>query len=74
VIDAVLAGIAKAGRHAVVLGSRADQVSPYGGTPNLILNLSTTQYPHELTQPPGAPWRAKYTIWMASFASQGAGV
>jgi len=74
VTDAVLAGIAKAGRHAVVLGSRADQVSPYGGTPNLILNLSTTQYPHELTQPPGAPWRARYTIWMASFGSQGAGV
>jgi hypothetical protein len=72
--DAVLAGIAKAGRHAVVLGSRPDQVRPYGGSPNLILKLSTTQYPHELTQPPGAPWRARYTIWMASFGPQGAGV
>jgi hypothetical protein len=74
VTDAVLAGIAKAGRHAVMLGSRADQLRPYGGTANLILKLSTTQYPHELTQPPGAPWRARYTIWMASFGPQGAGV
>jgi len=74
VIDAVLAGIAKAGRHAVVLGSQPAQVRPFGGSPNLILKLSTTQYPHELTQPPGSPWPARYTIWMASFGPQGAGV
>jgi len=72
--EAVLTGIAKAGRHAVVLGSRPDQLRRYGGSPNLILKLSTTQYPHELTQPPGAPWRARYTIWMASLGPQGAGV
>ena len=74
VIDAVLIGIAKAGRHAVLLGSRSDQVAPFGGSPTPILNLATTQYPHELTQPPGAPWHAKYRIWMASVGSASTGI
>jgi len=38
------------------------------------MNLATTQYPHELTQPPGAPWRARYMIWMASPGAPNAGV
>ena len=74
VTDAVLTGIARAGRRAVVLGSRPDQVGAFGGSPTLIMNLSTTQYPHVLTQPPGAPWRARYVIWMASIGSSGARV
>ena len=73
-IPAVLAGIARAGRHPVLLGSKPAQVGAFGGSPQLVMNLATTQYPHELTQPPGAPWRARYMIWMASPVAPNAGV
>ncbi len=73
-VPAVLAGIARSGRHAVLLGSSPQQVGAFGGSPSLIMNLATTQYPHELTQPPGAPWRARYMIWMASVGTPNAGV
>jgi len=73
-VDAVLSGIAKAGRRPVVLGARSSEVSGYGGTPALIMNLETTQDPHELTQAPGAPWRVRYTIWMAVDDSPAVGI
>jgi len=73
-LPAVLGGIARAGRHPVVLGSKPAQVGAFGGSPLLVMNLATTQYPHELTQPPGAPWRARYMIWMASPGAPNAGV
>ncbi len=74
VIDAVLRGIARAGRRPVVLGARPSQVGAFGGSPMLIVNLATTQYPHELTQPAGAPWRVRYVIWMASVGAPNAGI
>jgi hypothetical protein len=73
-VDAVIAGIVKAGRRPVLLGARSDQVSGYGGTPTLIMNLETTQDPHELTQAPGAPWAARYVIWMAVDDSPAVGI
>ena len=73
-IPAVLAGISRSGRHAVVLGSSPPQVGVFGGSPTLIMKLVTTQYPHELTQPPGAPWLASYRIWMASVGVPNSGV
>jgi hypothetical protein len=30
------------------------------------MNLFTTQESHELTQAAGAPWPARYIIWMAT--------
>jgi hypothetical protein len=74
VVNAVLAGIVRAGRHPVVLGSKPGQVGAFGGSPMLVMNLATTQYPHELTQPPGAPWHARYMIWLASVGSPNAGI
>jgi hypothetical protein len=74
VVEAILGGISRAGRHPVVLGSRPGQVGAFGGSPMLVMNLTTTQSPHELTQPPGAPWRARYVIWLASTGSPNAGV
>ena len=73
-VEAILGGIARAGRHPVVLGSKPGQVGAFGGSPMLVMNLTTTQIPHELTQPPGAPWRARYVIWLASTGSPNAGV
>ena len=74
VVNAVLAGIVRAGRQPVVLGAKPGQVGAFGGSPMLVMNLATTQYPHELTQPPGAPWRARYMIWLASVGSPNAGL
>ena len=74
VVEAILGGIARAGRHPVVLGSKPGQVGAFGGSPMLVMNLVTTQSPHELTQPPGAPWRARYVIWLASTGSPNAGI
>jgi hypothetical protein len=73
-VQTVLAGIARSGRHPVILGSRPAQVAAFGGAPTRVLNLITTQYPHVLTQPPGAPWRARYKVWMATVGAPGAGV
>ncbi len=73
-VQAVLAGIARSGRRPVVLGSTPAQVGAFGSSPTRVMNLDTTQYPHELTQPPGAPRRARYKIWMAMIGSPGTGV
>ena len=73
-VQTALAGIARSGRRAVLLGDSPQQTGAFGGTPTLIMSLVTTQYPHELTQPPGAPWRARYRIWMTSPSAPNAGV
>ena len=46
----------------------------YGGSPLLIMKLVTTQEAHNLTQPAGAPWPARYVIWMAVASSPGVGI
>ena len=64
-LDAVLAAIVRDGRHAVILGARESEVSGFGGSPLEVMKLFTTQESHELTQAAGAPWPARYEIWMA---------
>ncbi len=73
-VDAVLSGIFRAGRRPVVLGARPGEVAGYGGPPQRVLDLRTTQDPHELTRPPGAPWPARYVIWMAAASAPGTGL
>lgn len=63
-IDAVLAGIIKAGRRPVILGARPGEIAGFGGSPTQVMNLVTAQDPHELTQAPGGPLPARYVIWM----------
>lgn len=63
-VDAVLAGIIKAGRRPVILGARPGEIAGFGGSPTQVMNLVTTQDPHELTQPPSGPLPARYVIWM----------
>jgi hypothetical protein len=72
-IDAVLAGISRAGRRAVVLGARPAEVAGYGGSPTLVMNLRTTQDPQELTQAPGAPLTVTYRIWMSASGAHAVG-
>jgi hypothetical protein len=64
-VASVVAGIGQAGRRPVLLGARPRQLTGYGGSPARVLDLSTTQEPHTLTQPPTTRWAVQYVIWMA---------
>jgi hypothetical protein len=69
-VQAVLTGIEHAGRRPVLLGASASELYPYGGgSPLRVLDLTTSQDSHTLTQPPTVLWPAHYVIWMSSFGS-----
>jgi hypothetical protein len=71
-VQSVLAGIEHAGRRPVLLAARPGQLLAYGGgSPVRVLDLSTTQDPQTLTQPPTAPVPVNYVIWMSSLSSAG---
>jgi hypothetical protein len=66
-VQSVLSGIERAGRRPVLLGARPSELYPYGGgSPVRVLDLSTSQDPHTLTQPPTTLSPAHYVIWMSS--------
>jgi hypothetical protein len=67
----VLASIEHAGWRPVLLGARPSQLYAYGGSPVRVLDLSTSQDPHTLTQPPTTLSPADYVIWMSSIGSAG---
>ena len=74
-VETVLGGIMSSGRRPVLLGSRPSELHAYGGgNPVRVLDLTTTQDPHTLTQPPTTPWPASYVIWMSAIAPPGARV
>jgi hypothetical protein len=74
-VQGVLAGIERAGRRPVLLGARPSELYRYGGgSPVRVLDLSTSQDPHTLTQPPAALSPAHYVIWMSSVGPSGTGV
>jgi hypothetical protein len=63
-VAGVLNGIARAGRRPVLLGARPGQLAGFGGTPAKVLDLTTTQDPHQLTSPPTALASIHFVIWM----------
>ena len=65
-VRGVLNGISSAGRRPVLLASRPAELARYGSRALKVLDLRTTQDPHTLTQPPTAPWPARYVIWLAT--------
>jgi hypothetical protein len=67
----VLASIEHAGRRPVLLGARPSQLYAFGGSPVRVLDLSTSQDPHTLTQPPTTLSPADYVIWMSSISPVG---
>jgi hypothetical protein len=74
-VQSVLAGIEHAGRRPVLLGARPSQLYAYGGgSPVRVLDLSTSQDPHTLTQPPTTLFPADYVIWMSSVGPVGSRV
>jgi hypothetical protein len=62
-VQAVLSGITAAGRHPVLIGSGSAEFTRDGFSPSKVLDLTTTQDAHDLTQPPTAPWRFRYVLW-----------
>jgi hypothetical protein len=73
-VEAVVSGIDRAGRRPVLLAGRESELSAYGGTPVQVLDLITTQDPHTLTRPPGAPAPARYQVWMTAPSSYSSGI
>jgi hypothetical protein len=74
-VQTVLASIEHAGRRPVLLGARPSQLYRYGGgSPVRVLDLSTSQDPHTLTQPPTTLSPADYVIWMSSIGPVGSRV
>jgi hypothetical protein len=65
-VQAVIRGIAGAGREPVLLATRPSELTPYGATPRRAAHLVTTQDAHDLTQPPAAPWPITYQLWMSA--------
>jgi hypothetical protein len=70
--QAIVGGIIRAGRRPVLLGARPSQLDAYGGGgATQVLNLSTSQDAHTLTQPPTTLSPARYVIWMSSVGPVG---
>ena len=65
-VDAIIGGIERAGRHPVLLASRASELVPFGTQPSQIVNLATEQDAHLLTRPPTSTWPVHYVLWMSA--------
>jgi hypothetical protein len=65
-VTAVVAGISSAGRRPVLLAQSESELTPYGGAPQQVVNLLTTQEAHLLTSPPTRTWGIRYTVWMST--------
>jgi hypothetical protein len=64
-VGTIIGGIERAGRHPVLLATKAAELTPYGAAPREIVNLSTQQDAHLLTRPPTSTWPVQYTLWMS---------
>jgi len=63
-VGTVVSGIERAGRRPVLLAQDQSELVPYGGVPEQVVNLLTTQDARTLT-PPARPWLIQYTVWMS---------
>jgi hypothetical protein len=57
----------------VLLAARRGQLAGFGGTPARVLDLATTQDPHQLTSPPTALATIHFVIWMLAPRAGGTG-
>jgi hypothetical protein len=71
-VRTVIGAIAAAGRRPVLLASRSKPLAGFG-TPVRVLDLLTTQDPHELTQLPTSPTPIRFVVWMTIPTSTGVG-
>jgi hypothetical protein len=71
-VDGVIRSISAAGHRAVLLAATRQKLAAFGGAPVRVLDLATTEDPHDLTQLPTTPQQVRYQIWM--MAPGGAGI
>jgi hypothetical protein len=64
-IEQVISGIARAGRHPVLMAAAPAELTRWG-TSRQVLDLPTQQDAHVLTQPPTSTWPVRYALWMAT--------
>jgi hypothetical protein len=72
-VDNVLANIQRQGRTPVLLAGTRAELTALGRNPEKVLDLRTTQEPHELAQPPATLLPAHYVIWLAAAGSPSSG-
>jgi hypothetical protein len=64
-VEEVIGGIARDGRRPVLLATRPADLAPYQTQARKVLDLTTAQDAHILTQPPGSAWPVRYVLWMS---------
>jgi len=72
-VDNVLGAIATKGRHPLLIAGSERALAGYGGSPVRVLDLSTTEDPHELVQVPTVPQHVHFQVWMTSPVTPGVG-
>jgi len=72
-VDSVISSITAVGRRPLLLAASRAQLAAFGGTPVRVLDLYTTQDPHQLTQLPTSPNRVRYQVWLTSPGTAGVG-
>jgi hypothetical protein len=63
-VDNLVGAISATGRQPVLLAGTRQQLAAFGGSPQRVLDLTTTGDPHELTQLPTSPEVVRYRVWM----------
>jgi hypothetical protein len=70
-VAAAMRQIMHTGHQAVLLATRPAELAPYGGTPGQVVDLTTIQDAHVLTQPPASGWPVRYVLWMSGPGTAG---
>jgi hypothetical protein len=70
-VEAVTGGITQAGREPVLLATNPAELTPFGTRPRKVVDLTTTQDAHLLTQPPASTWPVRYVLWMSGTGAGG---
>jgi hypothetical protein len=71
-VEAVVGQIMRTGHQAMLLATRPAELTPYGGAPRQVVNLTTVGDAHVLTQPPASGWPVRYVLWMSGAGAAGA--
>jgi len=71
-VQAVMGQIMRTGHQPVLLATRPEELTPYGGASRQVVDLTTIQDAHVLTQPPASGWPTRYVLWMSGPGTAGA--
>jgi hypothetical protein len=72
-VDNVLGAIVTAGRRPLLIAGSRHALGGYGGSPVRVLDLSTTEDPHELIKVPTVPQQVRFQVWMTTPLTPGVG-